>query len=270
MHDLEQLSLRDAQAWYDQWYHPSNSIIVIAGDVDATQSIHLANHYFGSIPDKAAPITSAPKTIASRGTREITVKAAAQLPALYMGFNTPTLGSTGIGSKDTGSGSAEKPSNTQAYALYTLAALLDGGYSSRLPKQLVRDKKMAANASASYNPFSRGDSLFVITATPTQETTLKTLQTGIWQSINELKSTPPSDEELERVKAQLFAQLIYQQDNLQHQASQLGQMTSLGLNWDSPLKMIEHINALSSQDLMDAAKIFLTADNVTVAQLIPE
>jgi zinc protease len=34
MQDLENMSWRDARAWYRQWYAPNNAIVVVVGDVE--------------------------------------------------------------------------------------------------------------------------------------------------------------------------------------------------------------------------------------------
>ncbi|MCI0467830.1 MAG: insulinase family protein, partial [Beijerinckiaceae bacterium] len=49
-HEIESLGRADALAYYDRFYSPDNAILVVAGDVDASGVIELAEKYYGSIP----------------------------------------------------------------------------------------------------------------------------------------------------------------------------------------------------------------------------
>lgn len=260
MHDLEQLTLADTQAWYHRWYHPNNSLIVIVGALPeggTPESLfELAERYFGNIPAGNIPYTPPPKTLPNISNNTLKVSLPAKVPTLYMGFNVPSLKSPEVIEKE-------------PYTLLLLSALLDAGYSSRLQQTLVRDQKVASTVASHYSPFRRGDTLLVISATPTHNTSLDTLQTALWTTLKSLKKNPASTRELKKVKAQLFSQLIYQQDSLQHQASQIGQYASLGLPWDSNLTLMSIIEDISPEDIQTAAKRYLIADHATIAELIP-
>ena len=41
MDDLENMSYKDAEEWYQDWYAPNNAILVVAGDVSALSLIHI-------------------------------------------------------------------------------------------------------------------------------------------------------------------------------------------------------------------------------------
>jgi predicted Zn-dependent peptidase len=38
MTDLENMTVSDARAWYDDWYAPNNAYVVVVGDVDHRRS----------------------------------------------------------------------------------------------------------------------------------------------------------------------------------------------------------------------------------------
>ncbi|MCP4818356.1 MAG: insulinase family protein, partial [Shimia sp.] len=50
MHEMEDLSLEDARAFYDTYYAPNNAILLVAGDVDPNEVKALAEQYYGVIP----------------------------------------------------------------------------------------------------------------------------------------------------------------------------------------------------------------------------
>ncbi|WP_341466335.1 insulinase family protein, partial [Pseudomonas viridiflava] len=96
-----------------------------------------------------------------------------------------------------------------------------GGNGSRFPARLLRGEELVSAAYSSYDAFTRGDSLFMISAIPnTQKNkTLKDVEAGIWRLLDDLKTTPPPTEELERVLAQITANVVYERDLIASQAT---------------------------------------------------
>ncbi|MCW5619340.1 MAG: insulinase family protein, partial [Nitrosomonas sp.] len=53
MNDLENMTVHDAQQWYDRWYAPNNAILVIVGDVDPEDVKLLVQKHYGGIPQRS-------------------------------------------------------------------------------------------------------------------------------------------------------------------------------------------------------------------------
>lgn len=256
MHDLETLTLADTQRWYDAWYAPNNAMVVVVGDVNAEDVFAQVTEAFGSKKPSPAPKRLQAREIEPLGERRITVKAPAKLPTLLMGFNTPTVTT------------AENPKDS--HALYILAGILDGGYSARLSTNLVRRDQIAAGAGAGYSPISRGDSLFIFSATPNKGISIEKLEAAIWAEIKAIQDTVPSQAELDRVRAQTIAGLIYDQDSLSGQANSIGRWESAGLSWRDFPDLIQALNAVTPEEVQAAAKKYLIKDRVTVGILDPQ
>lgn len=256
MHDLETLTLADTKRWYEAWYAPNNATVVVVGDVNAEEVFAQVASAFGSKKTSPTPKRLQAREIEPLGERRITVKAPAKLPTLLMGFNTPTL-TTAKDPKD-------------SHALYMLAGILDGGYSARLSTHLVRRDQIAAGAGAGYSPLSRGDSLFIFSATPNKNISIDTLEAAIWTEIKAIQDTPPTQDELERVRAQTIASLIYGQDSLSGQANSIGRWESAGLSWRDFPNLIQAINSVTPAQVQAAAKKYLIKDRVTVGILDPQ
>ena len=149
--------------------------------------------------------------------------------------------------------------------------MLDGGYSARLPSQLERDQAVATSASASYDGFVRGDTLFLLSGLPNQsrEVTLEQLEQALWEQIDELKQTPPSQEELNRVQAQMTAELVYAQDSISHQANQIGMLESIGLPWTLLDEDIAALEAITPEQISEVARRYLVPERLTRAHILP-
>jgi len=153
-----------------------------------------------------------------------------------------------------------------------ISALLDGGNSARLPTQLERQQELVAGASAWYNAFARGDSLFVLSATPNVQKgkTLAEVEAGLWQQLKQLQDTPATAAELDRVRAQVFAAEVYAQDSITSQAQQIGRLESVGLSWRLQDSDLAALQAVTPADIQAAAQQFFIPTQLTTAYVHPE
>ncbi|HWV08393.1 MAG TPA: pitrilysin family protein [Pseudomonas sp.] len=258
MADLNRMTVEELRTWYEAWYAPNNATLVVVGDVTVDEVKTLAQRFFGAIPTRTVPPAKIPRELATPGERRITLHVKTQLPSLIMGFNVPGLATT------------DTP--RQVYALRLIGALLDGGYSARLPSRLERGEELVSGASAWYNAYTRGDSLFILSATPNQQTgkTLEQTEAGLWRELHDLQKNPPSAEELARVRAQVIAGLVYERDSITRQATDIGQLETVGLSWTLMDKELAELEAVTPADIQKAAQTFFTRDRLSVAHVLPE
>ena len=258
MADLERMTVEELRAWYQAWYAPNNATLVVVGDVTKDEVRGLAEQYFGAIPRRDVPPAKLPRELAEPGERRLTLHVKTQLPSLLMGFNVPGL--------------ATSADARQVHALRLIAALLDGGYSARLPANLERDEELVSGASASYDAFQRGDSLFLLSATPNVQKgkTLEQAEAGLWRQLEELQKAPPSLDELARVRAQVIAALVYERDSITSQATTIGQLETVGLSWKLIDSELDELKRVTPQDLQNAARTYFTRERLSVAHVLPE
>ncbi|MFC5694923.1 M16 family metallopeptidase [Pseudomonas sp. GCM10022186] len=258
MADLNRMKVEELRHWYESWYAPNNATLVVVGDVTVDEVKKLAERFFAGIPKREVPPAKKPLELSAPGERRLTLHLRTQLPSLLMGFNVPGLATA----KDA----------RQVHALRLISTLLDGGYSARLPSRLERGEELVSGASAWYDGFPRGDSLFVVSATPNAQKgkTLEQTEAGIWRQLEDLKNTPPSAEELKRVRAQAIADLVYQRDSITSQATTIGQLETVGLSWKLMDQDLAALEAVTPADIQAAAKTFFTRDRLSVAHILPE
>lgn len=256
MGDLQNLTANDVRHWYQQWYTPNNATIVIVGDVQPAAMYKLAQQYFAKIPARALPAQKPVVNQIPLGTREVTVELPAKVPVLYLAYNVPAL--TVVHEK------------WQAYALQILAQVLGGSDSSRLTRDLVRGQQIAAGASANYNPTARLDTLFLVSAIPAPAHTVAELQSAINQQIQQLQQQPISADELARIKAQLIAEKVYEQDLIDVQATLLGSLVSVGLPWQLADTYLQQLENVTPAQIQAVAQEYLTPQRLTIGILIPQ
>lgn len=258
MADLERMTIEDLRAWYQAWYAPNNATLVVVGDVAKDEVRALAERYFGAIPRRAVAPAKVPRELAEPGERRLRLHVKTQLPTLLMGFNVPGL--------------ATSADARQVHALRLIAALLDGGYSARLPARLERAQELVSGASASYDAFERGDSLFLLSATPNVQKgkTLEQAEAGLWAELEDLQRSPPNADELTRVRAQVIAGLVYERDSITSQATTIGTLETVGLSWRLMDQDLAALEAVTPEDIQKAAQTFFTRSRLAVAHVLPE
>lgn len=258
MADLERISVEELRRWYERWYVPNNATLVVVGDVTQAEVRELAERYFGPIASRPVPDAKRPLELDEPGERRLTLHVKTQVPSLIMAFNTPSLATS------------ETP--REIHALRLISALLDGGYSARLPQQLERGEELVTSASAWYDAYARGDSLFVLSATPNRQKdrSLEDVEAGLWKQLEQLKQSAPSQEELERVRAQVIAGLVYERDSISQQATTIGQLESVGLSWRLMDEELSALEAVTADDIQQAARHYFTRSRLSVAHVLPE
>nr|GFD56942.1 hypothetical protein [Tanacetum cinerariifolium] len=88
--------------------------------------------------------------------------------------------------------------------------------------------------------------------------TLADVEAGIWRLLNELKTKPPTNEELERVRAQVIASLVYERDSITSQASTIGELETVGLSWKLIDEELAALQSVTPADIQKAASTYFT------------
>lgn len=253
---LAQLQPQQARDWYDRFYVPGNATLVIAGDVTPEQVRPLVEKFFADLPRGETPPRPETTLNPPPGERRMTLRLPVRVPALYMSYNVPSL--TTADHQD------------EFYALTMLGGVLDGGTSARMESNLVRGQRLAAGLGAGYDGLQRGNGTFTITATPNPAVSLDQLEAAIKAEIKKIAEQPPSEAEMDRVRAGVLAEQIYQRDSVMGQAMELGTLSVLGLDWRLAGQFDDNLEAVTPEQVQQAARKWLVAERSAVAHVIPE
>jgi predicted Zn-dependent peptidase len=170
MDDLTAASLDDVAQFFSTYYTPDNAVLSIAGDFDAADARRLIFEYFGPIPrgkgKPPLPPMDLPPVFGKR-LREV-VHDDVSLPRLFTVFRSPVFGSE------------------EYYAASVASAVLGLRKGSRLYRSLVRERQIAADASAFTFDLAKGTDLLVIDVTARPETGVSQLEEEVEREIDVL------------------------------------------------------------------------------------
>ncbi len=256
MSDLEHLSVADTRLFYDRWYAPNNATVVVVGDVAPEEVFALAEQYFGAIPRKILPPRKPQDEPPQLGLRRLTIKAPAELPHVLMAYRVPGL---------------KKPAEDwEPYALDMLESILSGNDAARLPRTLVKTDLVATSASANYDGVGRGPAFFYLSGSPVAGRSAEQMEQNLRREVKRVVDEGVTDEELNRVKAQVIAAQVYQRDSMFFQARQIGSMEMVGFSHRDLDVFIKKLQQVTADQVREVARKYLIDDMLTVAYLDPQ
>ena len=256
MQDQAALSIDKVLSWYESHYTPDNAILVIVGDINASNTFSLARKYFANIKKKSKisehQFSSDKIQLALKQKKtRIIMPETTKVAMILLAFKVPSI-------------KTSEPT-WEAYALDVLAGWFDSGLDSRLTKALVKDRRVAHEVFVHYSPMNKKESLFIIEATPAQNISIKQLEWTLIKEIKRLKKETISRKTLQKIKNQMIATEIFERDSMLIQARIIGQAESVGISWLEDREYINRIKAVSPEQVKSVFQRYLNLDKKFIA-----
>jgi zinc protease len=243
-HEMEALDKPQLTEFYRRHYAPNNAILVVAGDVTPDEVRTLAERHYGAIPANPAVTRQArPQEPPHRAARRL-VQADPRVaqPYVMRMFQVPE--------RDPGN-------QRDAAALTLLAELLGGGQTSVLSRELQFDQKLAVFAGAFYSGTSYDDTRFGFVVAPVPGVSLQAAEDALDASLARFVETGVDPAQLERVKFQLRAARIYEQDDVESLANRYGAALASGLTLQDVAEWPDILQSVTAEDVVAAARTLL-------------
>ena len=254
-HEAEALTLEDAQEFYDRHYGPNNAILVVAGDVEPDEVRQLAETYYGVIPPnpnvKPRQRVVEPPQLAER--RLIYADPRVGQPYVIRTYLAPE--------RDAGA-------QEEAAALTLLAELLGGsGTTSHFAKKLQFDTQTAVYSSAFYSGQTLDDSNFGLVIVPADGVSLEEAEAAMDAAVASFMEDGIDSDALDRIKMQIRASEIYEQDNISSLARVYGSALTSGLTVEDVQAWPDILAAVSEGAIMEAAERVFDRKNAVTGWL---
>ncbi|WP_147201903.1 M16 family metallopeptidase [Segetibacter aerophilus] len=249
--DLNRSNVNDLKNFFLRWYGPNNATLTIGGDVAAKDVVKMVEKYFGPIPagPKVTPTKLDPVKIAKdRYTSYIDNYA--RTPLLQMTFvSVPNFHPDGP-------------------ALDCLAEILGQGRNSILYKNMV--KTQLARQASSFNQQTELTGEFSIRVIPFPGKSLADMEKVVRQSIAEFETRGITDDDLEKFKNSVEAQLINSLASVNGKVNQLAAYQTFTGTPNKIGKELEMYRKVTKADVMRVYNQYIKGKGAVILSVLPK
>ena len=246
MADLSAASLEDVSGFFRRFYVPNNAVMVISGDVEPARVRPLVERLFSWIPRGADVPKLSPTIPPVPETQYLTYEDRVTLPQVNLAWRT---------------GPAYQG---DYWALDALARILGQGKGSRLYRRMVYEEKTAQSVSA-YNGANLYSGDFFVRITGKPDASLSALEATVLEEIQKLAATPPSAEEVERVKNGIETEFVLRLATVEGKADRLNEYIYYTGNPDFITEDLRRARAVTPADVQRAARQYLAGNRIVVS-----
>jgi zinc protease len=246
--DIRSITRDELFSYYKRYYAPNNAVLVVVGDVKASEVVKLARKHFGHIDRGEEPPqvrTTEPPQV---GERRVVIKRRFHGEYVFIAYHVP------------------EATHEDIPALYALQAVLSFGMSSRFYRDLV-EGNIAVWASASID-VAKDPSLLWLRAQARDGVGVERLERALLEEVDKVAQDGVTAKELQRALNQIEASFVYSQEGVSRIAIQLGFFEVLA-SYDYADELLERIKSVSPQDVQTVAQRYMHEDNRTVGHFVP-
>lgn len=231
---IEKATMDDVKHFYSKYYNPNNAILCVSGNIHPDKVFPQIENWFGPIPSGAELQRSYPVEPQQQQNRTLTVERDVPQDALYMAWH--------------------MPSRTEAdyYTSDLISDLLSNGDSSRLFQRLVKDKQWFTDI----NAYITGDmdrGLFIISGKLNPAVDFHTAEEQIEKQLVQLTEHLVEEEELQKVKNKIEANLVFSEISILGKAMSLSYFEMLSKAEDINNET-EKYRSVQREDIRDQAR----------------
>ena len=250
MSDIQSLTVSRVAEFYNKWYVSANMVVLLVGDVDEERAMPILKKYFGSIPSRPSPARANTVEPPQGGEKRVSVTIAAE-PEVWIGWHKPTF-----------------PNDDMVVFEVIQFLLSDVGRSSRLYSSLVKGARICQSAASFTAPGDKYPGLFVVRLEPRSPHTNAEAEAAALAEVEQLKTEPVSEKELEKIRNQIDAHLLQSIETNRDFARRLGAYYLASGDPHILDTMREKMRNVTPQDIQRVAQKYFTAENRTVAELV--
>lgn len=253
MEDLSAASLDDVKQFFQTHYTPDNAVLSIAGDFDPREARQLVQQYFGEIArgEGRQKLTGMELPPTFGQPVRLVVKDDIALPRLYLAFRSPVFASDAY------------------YPASVSSAILGMRRGSRLHRSLVRERQVAADASAFTFDLAKGSDLLVADVTGRPETSPERLEEEVNREIDTFVTQGATRQEVDRAIALIETDMVTAMQSASERADRLSMFATF---FGDPARLNEQsekYHAVTVDSVNEFATSRLGLDNRATLLFVP-
>jgi zinc protease len=253
--DLEKnIQLEDGLEFKKTFYSPGYCIISVAGNFDTDELIEWIKKYYGDWEAQVPPDIQIPEEPPQTEERakDLVWKDSQVSPKLLIGYHGPDINV-----------------ETNDFAALKIISKILFLRSGRLTKKLYQDLQLVDHIWGDIEG-NKDPGLFVISANLKKGMSLEGVESIIFGEIDRLRQEPVTENELQKAKNSLKADLLYRLDRPHAVAGTIGFFETVGGDYNLIFKLQEKYKKITSKDVQEVASRILSPTNRTVVTLAPK
>src|SRR6266849_8659289 len=251
MEDLDAATVKDIREFFRIYYAPNNAVLSIAGDFDQKETRRMVDKYFSTIPRQPEPPpvdVSEPEEVMERN--DVFLDKLAPGPAFALGWKIPSRRSP------------------EFYALSLASHLLFEGESARLYQKLVKGEESVVQIQGGIDE-RRGPSGLFIVVIPKPDRDGAQIRDAILTELRDLAVVGPSDEEMEKLRNNLFNSSVRSRQSSQYRAQQLAEFELYDQDPELFNTDLQNYLEVTPDQISAALRRYLDTDNRVLLEIVP-
>jgi len=251
MEDLDAATVEDIQEFFRIYYAPNNAVLAVAGDIDQAETLALIEKYFATIPSQPEPPpvdVAEPAGVAVN--QDAYLDKLAPVPAFALGWKIPERRSPDF------------------YALSLASHLLFEGESARLYQKLVKGEESVVQIQGGIDE-RRGPSGLFIVVIPKPDREGAQIRDTIFEEIRQLATLGPSEEEMEKLRNNLFLASVRSRQSSLYRAQQLAEFTLYDNDPELFNTDLQTYLDVTAEQIRDSVAQYLETDDRVLLDIVP-
>lgn len=246
---VEKITRDQLVEFYNNYYRPSNAVLVVVGDVDADSAMAEIEKTYGVWKGGKVATNEPPVEPAQKGFRFKAYEGPMDHAYLGAGFHVPSL------------------LDEDYPALQMLAELLSAGRSSRLYRRVREEKQLVTSVGADLLA-EKWPGFFLVAASMPREKWEPACE-ATFAEIERFKHERPGDDELDKARRQVERGMFKELETMEGQASNLGYYQLLG-DYQLADRHREAIKRVTAERAMEVARKYFHPDNLSLVAYTPK
>jgi zinc protease len=251
--DLQVVTNLQCEQYYKKWYSPSNAVVVVVGDIVENEVLTKVEQLFGNKAGYQVPSINGKKDTNGTDTSKLRMKRKVDfdVPLLVMGFPAPAA------------------THQDAVAMEILQAVIAGGESSRLQREVVRKDAVAVMAGGTNQMLKyAGMSMFFAAFTP--DISAAKVEKSISRQIKLICENGITDKEIEKVKNSTLASRTFELYSAENICNRIAYSECFEGNYMRWVERLDALKNLNSERLVEVAKRYWNDSELHVLHLQPK
>lgn len=251
MKSIEHFNREDCVEYFKTYYAPNNAVVAVVGDVDADKTFELIKKYLGDLPSGPPPPRVPNYEPEQRGAKRVLIEKPAQHEHIMRGYHIGDMYSDDLP------------------ALEVIQFVMTTGESCRMHQTLVNDLELALYQWAGFS-WGFDPELFYFYVAVAPGISYEKAEAAFDSVFTDLVTNGITEEELRKAQNSLAANFYKDFKTNDGTAHELARYQTFYGDWKTMYNFVDRINAVTLEQVKEAAAKYFVPKNSTTVVLVPE